>query len=491
MAWFDWWRGGQARRERNPARVAFSRQVRAAFDGATKSRRSAGWRAVGTSADAEIGKAGVVLRNVARDMVRNVPIAARAQQMIANNVVGTGIVPAIRGRDGFVKRVDPLLIEHLDTPNIDANGRTDLYGIEAGIVAAVAVDGEVLVRRRWRRPEDRLPLPFQLQVLEIDHLDTSIDGPIGTGFAVQGIEFDLLGRRVAYHLFDEHPGAWSRYTLPQSRRIPASEVAHVYRQDRAGQMRGASWFAPVIMRMRDQADASDAHLMRFKIAACYAAFVKGGDEEQDPDDLEDVDGDDRLTALGPGIVEYLRQGEEVTFGTPPQVGDYGPYMRAIGQEIAAGLGLTYEGLYGNYADVNFSSGRMGWLEFQRNVAAWQNHMMIPSLCRPVQRWTMEAVAVRLGSSEGLDWSWTPPRREMISPVDEIPAIRDAIRSGLSSRSTEVRKLGYDPEAIDAENAADNARADSMKLAFDSDGRRSLKAGAAQQTGNENAQKPAH
>ena len=60
---------------------------------------------------------------------------------------------------------------------------------------------------------------------------------------------------------------------------------------------------------------------------------------------------------------------------------------------------------------------------------------------------------------------------MIDPTREIPAIRNAIRAGLSSRSFEQRRLGFDPHDIDAEIAADNARADASELIFDSDPRR--------------------
>lgn len=488
MGFLDLFRRNPMRAERRAVGAAAFQQVRAAYDGANRSRRSSGWRVVSTDSNAEIGTSGARLRDVARDMVRNVPLAARAKTLIPHNAVGDGIIPSIRGRTARKEQVDALLRAHLDTTSIDAGGQMTLYGIQDLAVATVVESGECIIRRRWRRASDNLPLPFQLQLLEPDHIDTTVDGIQPNGnMAVQGIEFDLLGRRVAYWLYDQHPGAWSIYQLATSRRIPAQDVAHVYRIDRPGQVRGVSWFAPVIMRMRDLADASDAHLMRFKIAACFAAFITG--REFDGTDEEDIDGAP-LEELGPGLVEYLNEGEDVKFGTPPLVGDYDPYTKAVMYEIAAGLGVTFEALTGRLDGVNFSSGRMGWLEFHRNVRAWQNHMIIPQICFAVQRWSMEAIALQTGSTEPLEWGWTPPRREMISPKDEIPAIRDAIRSGLSSRSEELRKLGYDPDVIDRENEEDNARADRAGLSFDSDGRRPQDGGAPQTQDKANAKKPA-
>ncbi|WP_163070242.1 phage portal protein, partial [Acinetobacter nosocomialis] len=67
--------------------------------------------------------------------------------------------------------------------------------------------GECLVRRRKRFSSDGLPVPMQLQVLEADFLDEARSGKNGKNEIIQGVEFDPVGRRVAYWLFDEHPGS--------------------------------------------------------------------------------------------------------------------------------------------------------------------------------------------------------------------------------------------------------------------------------------------
>ncbi len=46
----------------------------------------------------------------------------------------------------------------------------------------------------------------------------------------------------------------------------------------------------------------------------------------------------------------------------------------------------------------------------------------------------------------------------------------AIRAGLTSRSASILKQGEDPEQVDEENAADNARADALGLQYDTDPR---------------------
>lgn len=49
-------------------------------------------------------------------------------------------------------------------------------------------------------------------------------------------------------------------------------------------------------------------------------------------------------------------------------------------------------------------------------------------------------------------------------------MKSAIRSGLMSRSEAISANGYDAEDVDREIAADNERADSLGLVFDSDAR---------------------
>jgi len=58
----------------------------------------------------------------------------------------------------------------------------------------------------------------------------------------------------------------------------------------------------------------------------------------------------------------------------------------------------------------------------------------------------------------------------IHPVQDVQAAREAIRSGFTSRSAVVAEQGEDAEVVDAQQAADNERADELGLEYDSDGR---------------------
>src|SRR6266511_3079705 len=171
------------------------------YEDARVGRRTEGSVVAGTSANAEIGTALSRLRDRSRDLVRNNPYAAKAVQAVVSNLVGTGILPRARSADAIANEAaDKLWARFAEA--CDADGLTDLSGLQALIVRAMAESGECLVRVRDRRIEDGLPVPLQLQLLEPDHLDSSKTGDLANGgFVVQGVEFDALGRRRAYWLY--------------------------------------------------------------------------------------------------------------------------------------------------------------------------------------------------------------------------------------------------------------------------------------------------
>jgi lambda family phage portal protein len=443
--------------------LAHEQSIQARYEGAGVGRRFDGWQTVGAgSANAETYSGLVRIRDRARDLVRNNWAANRAVSVIANNVVGTGIIPSSTN-----PQIEAALIAWADTTACDADGLLTLYGLQAQVMRSVAESGECLVLRERRTMSEGLPLLFQLRVLEGDFIDSLVDGPLPNGNrAIQGVEFDGRGRRVAYHLFESHPGdqLWTGLRSG-TKRVPASEVCHVYRPDRPGQVRGVSWLAPIILKLRDFDEYEDAQLLRQKIAACYTAFVRR------PDVGVPVDAGMLGQKVEPGMIEMLAPGEEVTFGSPPGVDGYADYSRISLREIASGIGLTYESLTGDLSQVNFSSARMGWLEFQRSIEHWREHILQPMFLARVSGWILESADIQGMAVDGASIKWTSPRREMINPVDEIKAAQDAIRAGLTSRSAEIRKLGRDPEEVYREIAEDNAAADRLGLVLDTDGRK--------------------
>ncbi|HMO09369.1 MAG TPA: phage portal protein [Paracoccaceae bacterium] len=465
-------------------RVQARRRLTAYYEAGAVTERTANRRAPGTDADAAAARRGRIAA-VARDLIRNTPLAVRVQQVVTNNVVADGIVPRITLADAVsgavpaavaarMQRRGMAMIETvLDRTTVDADGRQNLYGLQRLVTNTIVDAGEALVLRV--RPRAGVEAPVQLRVLEPDYLDTSLVGRASgaRGWVHEGIEYADDGRRLAYWLFDRHPGssAWGPGGASMaSRRVPASEVLHVYRQDRPNQQRGVSWFAPIATALADLGDYADAELVRHKIAATFVGFRRLGDTIASA-------GDPRATELGelrPGLIQDIGPDEEMTFPELPDAGDFDPFSRAVLRQIAAGLGVTYEALTGDLSSVNFSSARMGRVEMDRNISAWQWLMLIPGFLQPIEAWLREGWARRHPDDAAfvkfLRFEWVPPHRVLVDPTREIPALKEAVRAGFTSRSAVVRSFGFDPERLEADIAAENARADRHGLQFSSDGR---------------------
>ncbi len=77
--------------------------------------------------------------------------------------------------------------------------------------------------------------------------------------------------------------------------------------------------------------------------------------------------------------------------------------------------------------------------------------------------------------------WIGPTIAMLDERAETAATVSKIRAGLTSRSEAVSATGWNIEDIDAEIAADNARADRLNLVLDSDPRKTTMQGMEQQS----------
>ena len=459
---------------RRIAARAASHVVRS-YDAAQRGRRTANWTRQFGDVNRILAAALVELRAHSRDLVRNNGWAKNGQRTIANNTAGWGIVPrAIDDRSG---RAAQLWKAWAGTTECDAEGRLTFAGIQHLAMKAIAESGEILIRRRFRRPTDGLTIPLQLQVLEADFIDTSkdgIDGPAGP--IICGVEFDRLGRRAAYWLFEAHPG--SNQSTGISRRVPASEILHVYYTERPGQVRGISWFGAAIVPLKDFDEYEDAELVRQKIAACFAAFVTDLDGSGSAIGEEDAD-DSEIETFEPGMVEYLTPGKDVKFANPPTVQE-GTFSARTLRRIAAALGVTFEDLTGDYSQVNFSSARMSRLKHWGNVYDWQFNMLIPLLCDGVWRWAMET-AVMAGELDAVPLAdWTVPPMPMIEPDKEGLAYQRLVRNGVMTPSDMVRERGGDPAAHWAEYAEDQKLLDSLGIKLDCDVRAVSAAGLTQE-----------
>ena len=458
--------------------AAFPRRRAAAeYEAAAATRRTSGWLPATSDINTLVFRNLDTLRARSRDMVRRNPWAANALDAFVGNSIGTGIKPQSLHPDARIKeRIQELWLRWTD--EADASGLTDFYGLQALACRAVMEAGECLIRLRPRLAKDGLTVPLQLQLLEAEHLPTGENRKLENGNYIRaGIEFDQIGRRVAYWLYREHPfDAHNPVASTELVRVPADAVLHLFRPIRPGQLRGQPWLTQVLVKLYELDQYDDAELVRKKTAAMFAGFVlKNAPEDQMLGETATDSTGTALAGLEPGTLQVLLPGEDIKFSTPADVGaSYETFMRVQLRSIAAGMGITYEQLTGDLTGVNYSSIRAGLLEFRRRCEQFQHQVIVYQFCRPVwRRWIEAALLSGALPKQGdlapyYDAKWIPPGFAWVDPLKDIKAQVMAVRAGFKSRAEVVSEQGYDAEAIDREIAADNARARELGLSYDTD-----------------------
>jgi len=460
-----------------------------AYDGAKSGRRTDGWYAAGGDANTEVGAGLVQLRNRSRDLLRNNPYATKAIAELVGNTVGTGIVPQAKtGNPALDKLIDqewPYFAE-----NCDPGGQLDFYGMQSLIVRTTAESGDGVVRFRGRLPQDNFRIPLQLQVLEGDYLDVARTMGTATGHVIQGVQFNLFGQREAYWLYNYHPGGV--YMLnPRggilSQAVPANEVMHTYSILRPGQVRGVPWLAPVMLALRDLDDYRDAERIRKKTEACLAGIVTRpegsgglpiGAKSTDPKT------GNTLERMYPGMIEYLKPGEDIKFNAPAATGGYREYLTTELQGIGAGVDVPYELLSGDLSLVNYSSYRAGMLGFRNAIEAFRWLTLIPMYCRPTWRRFIDTL-VLIGKLPEANYSvqWTAPKFESVDPLKDAMAELKKIRTGTLTLPEAIAQNGYDPEKQLLEIKRVNELLDEYKIILDCDPRNVNDKGVEQPTGS--------
>lgn len=438
----------------------FTRPVKAGavrrFDGAAGGRRGFGMSTF-HRINSEVAGAGATVRARARYLAANNPWLSQAVANWTGALVGAGIVPTPKHPDAATRKA---LTEAFNrwAEEADADGRTDLWGLQADIARGLVIDGEAFVQVIMAEDGPRL------RIIPPELVDESMTRELpGGGVIVQGVEFDGEGRRVAYWVLPSRPhDQFATYAPPV--RIPADQILHVMKPLAAGQVRGVSWLAPVILPASEFDQLCDALLLGVKIAAMHAGFLIDQNGTAGETYTGQEAGGILESGLEPGTLKRLPTGIDVKFSTPSQTQEVAAFLRLNLQQLAAGLGLPEHLLSGDLTGANYSSLRAGLLPFRQRVEQIQYGTLVPQLLRPIWRqvvtWTLLS-----GDLDGPDFEasprdymaceWLPPAFMQVDPAKQVQADVAEMEAGLTSRRKLVAARGWSLEDLDAEIAADS------------------------------------
>jgi lambda family phage portal protein len=430
---------------------------------ASKSRIFADFNASQRSPDSEIRWSLVDMRSRSRDLERNNEYMRRYLQMIRTNVVGeSGVRLQLKSRngDGSLDISGNNIIEgawsefcRLGGPTVD--GRMSMIDLLNHIASATARDGEVFLRI-VRRQDMRFGIGFQ--VLEPDVVDEQMNQTYNNGNQVRmGVELDKETRRpVAYHILLRHPGDYDYVTISSGlkrARIPASEILHIYRPERAEQTRGVPWAVSSIPSLKMLSGYMEAELISARTASAKMGFFTSpAGDEMSADDYENEY--TPIYSAEPGTFHQLPAGVDFKAYEPSHPTSAFPeFEKAILRGVASGLGVAYTSLANNLEGTSYSSIRQGALDERDNWRVLQVWLIQHFLDPAYRLWLEHVMDFRLvpiyGEGKYFKFTqainWKPRGFSWIDPMREMNASIAGLQNGILSHSDIAASYGRDAE----------------------------------------------
>jgi lambda family phage portal protein len=473
-----------------------NQRLKAFYEGASTGPRmgNKGLRSSGPNSDAESSL--TKLRSRSRHAVTNHPLGVTANNAYVDNLVGNGIVANWENKE--LQR-----LWNIWQTECDADGNLNFPGMEALVARAEFSDGEVLIRRRWRRPSDGLSVPLQIEIIESDHLPTSLND-IAKGIRL-GIQKNFIGQRTHYHLYKYHPSDLPNGSgLNDIHPVPASDIIHYFQVLRPKQDRGIPHLSTILLRLYEIDEMQDATLVKQKTAQLFAWIIKkrqqewseegSGDGETVGDgndsnvDYDEIVNGEAIKKIKPASINYLDDDEDIEFSSPDGIGpNYVEWIKTELRTVAKAIGLTYEMLTGDLTGVNYSSIRAGLVEFRRRMERLQYHLMIFKFCHPVAKWFLEAVWMnRLVDLPEYSTNphqylpkWQTPRWDWVDPLKDVMADILEVRAGFDSRANKNAERGHNSEDITAQLIIEQGVKSAEELVLDTNPGKVNKAGTDQ------------
>lgn len=458
------------------------------YSAASRGRLFADFTGSNRSADSEIRWALNELRNRSRDLERNNEYFRRYLQLLRTNVVGeNGFRLQVRARDAS-RNIDVLGNQIIEDAwaefgrlgGCTVDGRMSLIDVQNHIIAATARDGEVFLRVVKGK---FLRHGIALQIIEPDLVDEQMNERYRNGNDVRmGVELDQYRRPIAYHVLLNHPGDYDYTTLASGTkrvRIPASEIMHVFRQERAGQTRGVPWSTAAISALKMLHGYREAELVAARTAASKMGFFTSPAGDGFMADAYEGEGGTGAPIYNaePGTFHQLPAGVDFKpFDPAHPTSAYADFEKSVLRGIAGGLGVSYTSLANDLEGTSYSSIRQGALE-ERDFYRTLQKFMVEHFLDPLYRvWLDHIIQFGYTSITGVgkyekfsrEFLFRPRGFQWVDPLKEINAAVVGLQNGILSHSDIAATYGRDAEDTFAAIEQDKKLAEQygLKMAYE-------------------------
>ncbi len=332
------------------------------YDVSDSGRLQSRWTAQNLSAEMTDRYERDIVRARARDLERNSDIMNSTIRPFRRNVIGSGL--QIRITTG-IEDIDKVLEDNwkrwCKKENCDVTGTQSFLQIVRMCIQRKCVDGGILLLKRYTNQGF---IPFQLQTIEVDELDTAQTQPHQKDNKVVG--------GIEYNRYNRPQGYWIRqysidgYMQIEPIYVPAKDVIFYFSKKRPSQIREVSDLSPVLTRVKDLNEYMSAVTIKEKITACLAVFIK----RLNPSGTIGRDGKrsgPEVSYAGkrvvPGMIMELNAGDEAQMLNPSGQGaDSADFIKAQQRMISSSSGLSYEATSRDMSETNYASARQSMIE---------------------------------------------------------------------------------------------------------------------------------
>ena len=453
MSWLDnliTWISPKAGAERAAWRAAYNEFRN--YDAGSGSRLNAGWRISNASAEMTDRPSRDIVRARARDLERNSDIQNSLISAYKRNVIGGGYALQAKTKNSNLnKELEALWKKWCKARNCDVTGQQSLTQMLRMAVVRKKIDGGILFVKCYT---DAGMIPFQIQMVEVDELDSSQVGTNANGNRViGGIEYNRYNRPVGYYI---RQYGVDGFTLEEPRYIKADDVIFYYTKRRPSQIREMSDMAPTMTRIRDTNEFMTAVSVKERIAACLAVFIKktvptvgiGRNAAMENAEKHSYDG----KTLTPGMMKELNAGDDVEVVNPSGQGsDATSFTKLQQRMIGAGQGLSYEATSRDMSETNSSSARQGMIEdeltFQEEIE--QIMAILDEIYETfvISCYLAGKIKVRgdffAKKDDFFEHAWIKAPKKWIDPLKETSATKTALNTGQKTFKEVAAESGRD------------------------------------------------
>lgn len=333
------------------------------YDAGNYDRLNAGWIAYNQSAENTDRYNRETVRARARDLERNSDMANSVIGAYKRNIVGLGVtLQADTPSEKLNDAIEEAWKEWCKKKNCDVTETQSFSQMTRMAVERKKVDGGILFRKCYLRGG---VVPFRLQALEVDELDTMAMTPHSKGNrVVGGIEYNSYNKPMGYWIRQYSIDGFSNIDPVY---VPAKDIIFIFTKRRPSQIREMSDLSPTVTRIRDANEFMTAVSVKERIAACLSVFIKktipttgiGRGTNQQTGPRTSYEGKN----ISPGMIKELNAGDEIQVVNPTgQATDAASYVKLQQRLIGAGQGLSYEATSRDMSQSNYSSARQGIIE---------------------------------------------------------------------------------------------------------------------------------